>query len=83
MPYTPTLPPAGDGSTNELVAYLYNELLNAANVINQGEFITIRLDVLEVEPPRPKDGDIAHFAPNVVNPQEGLYSFENGNWFKL
>lgn len=83
MSYKPTLPPAGDGRNSELIAYLYTELLSAANVINQGEFITIRLDVLENEPPRPKDGDIAHFADNVVNPQGGLYSRENGVWHKL
>lgn len=81
MSYFPTLPPASKDT--ELIAYLYHELEILSAVINAGEFQAIRLDVLEVEPPRPVDGDIAHFAANVVNPQAGLYSFEGGNWFKL
>lgn len=85
MPYIPQLPPANskDATIDTVLEYLYNELQVISNVVNAGRFQAIRLDVLFEEPPRPTDGDIAHFADNVVNPQGGLYSFENGNWFKL
>ncbi len=85
MPYIPQLPPAQGKNTtpDTLLEYLYNELQVISNVVNAGRFQAIRLDVLQFEPPRPAEGDIAHFADNVVNPQGGLYSYENGSWHKL
>ena len=78
--------PSGDAAADvrELTAYLKNELEKLSLSLAAGRFLTIRMDVLGTELPRPVFGDMAVYDENVVNPQSGIYFFnKNGNWQSL
>ncbi len=81
MSYEPQLPPTTIDPN--IAQYIYDELRRIADAYNSGQFDMIQLSVLGQEVPKPREGNIVHYAAGVVNPQEGLYNFEGGQWKKL
>jgi hypothetical protein len=82
--YAPSAPPQGD-DVAEMRRWCAREFERLSDVIRDGGFQSIRLDVQKNLPDKPIEGMIMCFAANVVTAgsEDGSYEYSSGAWFKL
>ena len=68
-------------STEDLPRYLFNELTNLSRTLFQVE--GLHMDRQYKLPEKPRDGDLALFADDVILPEGGLYYYNGTDWVKV
>jgi len=60
-----------------------NELEKLAEYLQAPVLDAIQFPLLYAEPSKPRDGMLCYFAPNIIDPLEGLYQFRAGAWKRI